>query len=191
MSDQEIVEKINSGDYKAFKALFDCHVNTVMNICYKMIGNREEAEDVCQEVFFKVYKSIGTFKHRSKFSTWIFRIAVNLSLNHLRKKKKLSRISLSKQNAHINSEILDSLSASSMDRPDVFFEQKEKEKIVWNAVHSLPANQRVVLILQKYEGFSGKEIAKILDCSLSSVQSRLYRAKENLYKKLLPYLGKL
>ncbi len=153
-----------------------------MNVCYSIVGNREDAEDLCQEVFIKIYRSIGTFKHRSKLSTWIYRIAVNLSLNHIRKKNPGRPIS------HEKTELIPGLH---LDRPDLSLEQKERRNVVQWAINSLPVNQRVVLKLQKFEGFSSRQIADMLDCSLFTVQSRLHRAKVNLYKKLLPYLKKI
>jgi len=89
VQDHELIEKIKAGDSHAFKELFEHYNSLVINICYKLVRNKEEAEDLTQEVFFKVYKSAKSFKQRSKFSTWIYRIAINLSLNHLRKKRQL------------------------------------------------------------------------------------------------------
>lgn len=191
MQDHELIEKIKTGDSHAFKELFERYKSLVINICYRLVGNKEEAEDLTQEVFFKVYKSVKTFKHRSKFSTWIYRITVNLSLNHLRKKRQLSWLSLDNPSEQANGETLNTLSTPSWDLPDVFLEQKERDKIIWKMINLLPKKQRVALILHRYEGLSCQQIAEILECSIGSVQARLHRAKENLHEKLLPYLKEI
>jgi len=191
VQDHELIEKIKAGDSHAFKKLFKHYNSLVINICYKLVGNKEEAEDLSQEVFFKVYKSAKSFKHRSKFSTWIYRIAVNLSLNHLRKIKQASWLSLDISSKQTDGETLDTLPAPSGDQPDVFLEQKEKEIIIWKMINLLPENQRVALILQRYEGMSCQEIADILECSIGTVQARLHRARENLHKPLSLYLKEI
>ena len=188
MHDKELVKKIIAGDSRAFKALFEGQKEQVINICYRLVGNREEAEDLCQEVFFKVYKSIRTFKRRSRLSTWVYRIAINLSLNHIRKKKRAVWFGMNRSYDPGGEKMFDWMPAPAGEQPDLLFEEREREQIVWRAINSLPRNQRVALILQRYEGLSGQQIAEIMDCSLSSVQSRLHRAKSNLHDRLLPYL---
>lgn len=191
MQDRELIEKIKAGDCQAFKDLFDRYKGLVVNICYRLVGNKEDADDLTQDVFLKVYKSAKHFKHHSKFSTWIYRIAVNLCLNYLRKKGHFHLFSVDKSSNQSNIGTLNTLIAPSEDQPDVFFEQKELEKIIWKMINSLPKNQRVALILHRYEGLSCREIGEILECSIGSVHARLYRAKENLQEKLIPYLKKV
>lgn len=188
MQEHELVNKIKAGDFHAFKNLFECYQLEVLNLCLKFVGNRVEAEDVCQEVFIKVYQSINSFEHKAKISTWIYRIAINLCLNHQRKKKQMRFLRLDDRETQSNSDINDLLMNPPGEQPDISLEQKEKEKIIWESVNSLPENQRVVLILQRYEGMSCEQIARVLKSSASSIQSRIYRAKENLYKKLRPFL---
>ena len=191
MQERELIEKIKAGDFHAFKELFESYKSLVIDLCFRLVGNKEEAEDLTQEVFFKIYKSIKTCRHRSKVSTWIYKIAFNLSLNHVRKKRQLSWLSLDNFSEQSNGEILNAHPAPPRDQPDAFLEQKERENIMWQMINSLPKNQRVALILQKYEGLSCQEIAEILECSITTVQARLHRAKENLQKKLLPYLKEI
>ncbi|MFH1941455.1 MAG: RNA polymerase sigma factor [bacterium] len=180
-----------SGDTTEFEDIFERHKDRVINICHRLVGNKDEAEDLCQEVFFRVYRSLRTFKHRSKISTWIYRIAVNQSLNHIRNRKQLRRVASFPNDQSAIHDARSTVVAPPSEQPDLSFEKKEMQTIVWNAVQALPKNQRIALILQKYEGFSSQEIAEIMDWTLPSVQSRIHRAKENLYKKLLPYLGEL
>lgn len=191
MQDHELIKKIKAGDCHAFKELFENYKSLVINICYRLVGNKEEAEDLTQDVFFKVYKSAKSFKHHSKLSTWIYRIAVNLSLNHLRKKRQLRWISPEISSKQTDGKTLETLPAQSEDQPDVFLEQKEKEIIIWKMINLLPENQQVAFILQRYEGMSCQEIADILECSIGAVQARLHRARENLQEKLFPYLKEI
>jgi len=186
-----LINKVKSGDTHAFKKLFESYKDQIYNLCFRFVNTREEAEDLCQEVFFKIYKSIDSFKSRSKLSTWIYRITVNLCLNYKRKENKFRRLFEGDSFEGFGSELNENLSAPLCDRPDFFLEQKEREKIVQQAINSLPSNQRVALILQRYEGMSIQEIAEVLGCSVSSIQSRLSRAKENLCKRLMPFLDEI
>ncbi|MBC8184094.1 RNA polymerase sigma factor [candidate division KSB1 bacterium] len=187
MQEKELLEKITSGDVHAFKLLFESYRDDVFNLCYRFANNREDAEDLCQEVFFKIYNSAATFKHKSKLSTWIYRITVNLCLNFKRKHHKFNWLFLDDRQEE-KSNVSEYLSIPIADQPDSFVEKKEREQIVQDAINSLPKNQRVALILQRYEELSVQEIADILGASALSVQSRLARAKENLCKKILPQL---
>lgn len=191
MLDYELIEKIKTGDSLAFKELFDRYKKLVVNLCFKFVRNKEEAEDLTQEVFFKVYKSAKTFRHGSKVSTWIYRIAINICLNHLRKKKYHQWFSIHDYPESTENEIINLVPLYSNECPEMSLEKKEKESIVLQAIHSLPKNQQVAVILQRYEGLSCQEIADILQCSIGAVQARLHRAKENLYQKLLPYLHEM
>jgi RNA polymerase sigma-70 factor (ECF subfamily) len=191
MQDRILIDKINKGDPSGFKELFECHKDSVFNICYRIAGNKTDAEDITQEVFLRVYQHAAAFKHRSKLATWIFRIAVNLSLNHIRKHKRIRHFSQNRSENTVHLKNIENIPAPSADQPDQNLEKEEREQIVWRAIQSLPRNQRVVLFLQRYEELSCQQIADVLECSLSSVQSRLHRAKRNVYRKLLPYLEKI
>ena len=191
VKETELVKKLKAGDIQAFKQLFESYQNSIYNLCYRFVTNKEETEDLCQEVFLKIYKSINTFKHNSKLTTWIYRITINLCLNHQRKRKGLLWFSLNDSDDQIKDDDIKNLTIDQGEQPDSSLEKKEREKIVQLAVNSLPNKQRIALILQRYDGMSIKEIAEIMNCTTDSVQSRLSRAKKNLYKKLLPYLKKI
>jgi len=187
VKENELLEKIKSGDVHAFKILFQSYRDAVFNLCYRFANNKEDAEDLCQEVFFKIYNSISTFKHKSKLSTWIYRITVNLCLNFKRKHRKFNWFFLD-DTSEEKKDNSPCLTIPADDQPDRTLEQKEREKIVQDAINLLPNNQRVALLLQRYEGLSVQEIADVLGTSALSIQSRLARAKENLCKKILPQI---
>jgi RNA polymerase sigma-70 factor (ECF subfamily) len=188
MNDEELIQRIIDKDHLAFKLLVDQYQHLVLNTCYNLLGNRQDAEDAAQEVFFQVYKSAQKFRQEAKLSTWLYRIAVNRSLNFIRDNKRFGWLkSLSSLLEGERQEVAD-VPASDSDRPDVALEKKERNVIVQKAVDSLPEKQRTVFVLHKYEGLSYQEIAEISKHSLSSVESLIHRAKLNLQKKLLGYL---
>jgi RNA polymerase sigma-70 factor (ECF subfamily) len=188
MNDEELIQRIIDKDHLAFKSLVDQYQQLVINTCYNLIGNRQDAEDVAQEVFLQVYKSAQKFRGEAKISTWLYRIAINRSLNFIRDKKRFGWLrSLSSLLEGEVQQVAD-VPASNSDRPDVALENKERNVMVQKAIDSLPEKQRTAFVLHKYEGLSYQEIAKILEHSLSSVESLIHRAKLNLQKKLFRYL---
>jgi RNA polymerase sigma-70 factor (ECF subfamily) len=188
MNDKELIQKIAAKDHSAFKELVDHYQSLVINTCYNLLGNRQDAEDVAQEVFFQVHKSVKKFRLEAKISTWLYRIAVNRSLNFIRDKKRSGWLrNLSSLLEGQRQEVSD-VPASNSDRPDIALEKKERNAVVQQAIDSLPDKQRAAFVLHKYEGLSYQEIAQILNRSFSSVESLIHRAKLNLQKKLLGYL---
>ena len=188
MNDKELIQKIAAKDHGAFKALVDRYQSLVINTCYNLLGNRQDAEDMAQEVFFQVYKSAKKFRQEAKLSTWLYRIAVNRSLNLIRNKKRSGWLrSLSSLLEGERQRVTD-VPALNSDRPDFALEKKERNVMVQKAINSLPGKQRAAFVLHKYEGLSYQEIAEVLHRSLSSVESLIHRAKSNLQKKLVHYL---
>jgi len=190
MNELEIIEEIKQGKSEYFKELVDKYKNMVFNICFGFVKNKEDAEDITQEVFFTIYKNIKDFKFESKISTWIYRIAVNRSLNHIRK-RKLSRIfnkiSLREESEDREAEIPAAQDSSA----DFKVITREKKNIMSKALNGLPSNQRTAFTLYNIEGFNYEEIAEIMGCSISAVESRIHRAKMNLQKKLIIYLKEI
>lgn len=190
MTDKEFVLEIRKGNQQAFRKFVEKYQLTVVKICNGFIHNLEDAEDIAQEVFIEVYQSVHKFRGEAKLSTWLYRIAVNKSLNHLRKyklKKNLESIeSLFMTNKNMINEIEDNRNLL----PDDNIEQREKAHVLHRAISSLSTNQRVSFTLNKYEDLSYKEIAEIMNTSLSAVESLIHRAKINLQKKLFVYYKK-
>nr|WP_319510827.1 sigma-70 family RNA polymerase sigma factor [uncultured Draconibacterium sp.] len=184
MSDTEIIEQLKQGNQLAFKKLVDTHQKLVVNTCYGLVQNREDAEDVAQEVFVEVYRNIEKFRSDSKLSTWLYRIAVNRSLNHIRDNRKHKWFQgFDDEDAAANKDLLRAKTADS-DEPEYDLENKQRALILKEAINSLPKNQKVAFTLSKYEELSYHEIAEVMDLSVSSVESLLFRAKKGLQKKL-------
>ena len=162
-----MTEKDKTLNRRAFQDFFEGHKSMVFNVCFRMIGDRQEAEDLTQEVFLRAFRSLKRFKAESKISTWLYRIAVNLSLNHQRKKKYARLFSwdfiLEKEKMKA---VEESFSAST-DDPQADLEKKEAELHIQKAINSLPRRQRVGLLLYYYEGLSYAEIARVTRSSVS------------------------
>lgn len=184
MSDAEIIEQLKRGSETAFKKLVDSHQKLVVNTCYGLLQNREDAEDIAQDVFIEVYRKVQDFRADSKLSTWLYRIAVNRSLNHIRDNKKHRWFrSFEDEVAEKNRQVLQ-VEAAKSDEPEYELENKQRAIILKEAINSLPKNQKVAFTLSKYEELSYQEIAEVMDLSVSSVESLLFRAKKGLQKKL-------
>jgi len=186
IDENALIQQCLEGDLDAFRMLYERHHQRVFNLCWRVSNDRHAAEDLCQDVFLRAYRHLTTFQSKSSFATWLHRIAMNTALNHCRK----HRGRFIELDAAALQAPTDALQSDPEERPDRQVEKKETAQLLWTAVQSLPEKQRTVLILQKYENHSVKEIAAILDESPSSVESRLYRAKKNLAKKLTHLLKK-
>lgn len=191
MNENQLIQRIAAGNHPAFKTLVDRYQALVINTCYSILGNRQDAEDVAQEVFIKVYQEAKGFRGESKISTWLYRIAVNLSLN-LRRKRKWDRFldvfAFWKQQEE---KAVYHFEAEAKARPDRVMESEERKKILNQALDALPERQRVAITLHKYQGLSYQEIAEVLGTSLAAVESLIHRAKLNLQKKLLPLIDRI
>ena len=179
-SDSELVQKIKNNDYTAFRTFYELYKDLTYNVCYRILNNKDDAEDATQDVFIKVFKSIKKFRGDAKLSTWLYQIAVNISLNYARRKKIVAFLSL---DFLLGKE--EYFSDTSSASPYAELEKNESEMQVQQAIDALPARQRTAVILQRYEELSYKEIAEVMKTSLSAVESLLHHAKENLADELL------
>jgi RNA polymerase sigma-70 factor (ECF subfamily) len=190
VNEHDLIKELRGRNPAAFKELFDGHSTLVYNVAYRMLQNKQDAEDITQEVFLQVYKSLKRFRAESQLSTWLYRIAVNRSLNHQRRGKLERWLSLDfgeREEATDDSAFI----GATEDGPDVVIEKKDTERIVQEAINSLPDQQRIATLLHRYEELSYEEIAKIMGVTVASVESRLHRAKLTLAKKLLPHKNEL
>jgi len=175
--DVQSLERTAAGDQTGFEELVRKYEHPILNTIYRYIGDYSEAEDIAQEVFLKVWRNAGKFEGKSKFSTWLYRIVVNECLNH-KTKNKVRPISVG--------ETVERMKTPESLRIESEYERRERAEIVRKAINELPEMQRIALILANYDGHSYKEIARMMGVSLSSVTSLIFRAKDNLRKKLLP-----
>lgn len=187
--DVHLMMSFQDGDEAAFEELIRRNQHKVFSIIYRFVGDRAEAEDLSQEVFLRVYRTCGRYEPTAKFSTWLYRIATNISLNAIRNRGRFHAVSLEiKQddNDDFHREIAD----DDAPPPDAAMSDDELARVVMEAIEKLPDQQRTAIILNKYEGLSYEDVATILDCSVMAVKSLLSRARSNLKTRLLPYLGK-
>ena len=184
INQEEFIENLRSGNQAAFSLLIDDYQQKVFHTCISFVPNKEDAEDIAQEVFLEVYKSIGKFKGNSKLSTWIYKICTNKCLEFIRKKNAKKRLVFMQR--ILGNEIpLDKTNFfTEFNHPGILLEHKEQSETIYLAINTLPDSQKTVFTLAKLDGKTYQEIAEITGKSMSSVESIMFRAKKNLQKKL-------
>ena len=182
ISDEELMAATAQGDEYAFELLVKRHQSRMLNLINRFVGNRTQARDLAQEVFIRVWQAAPRYKPRARFTTWIYRISVNLCLNELKssgRKKLFFSQGPVEEDRPPNEESNVSPSAEDL------LLGEERSRQISLALQSLPENQRMALILKRYDNLSYHEIAKIMECSVSAVESLLVRAKRNIQEKLV------
>jgi RNA polymerase sigma factor (sigma-70 family) len=184
LSEQNFIKELQKGNQSAFGQLLDTYQQKVFGTCISFIPNKEDAEDVSQEVFIAVFKSIHQFKENSKLSTWIYKIATNKCLEFIRKKNAKKRFSF--MQTLLGNEIpLDKTHYfTEVNHPGILLENQEKSALIFKAIDTLTESQRIIFTLAKIDEKSYQEIVEITGKSLSSVESILFRAKKALQQKL-------
>lgn len=184
MTEDEFIKGLKNHIANAYAKLLDDFQQKVFSICLSFVPNKEDAEDIAQEVFVEVFNSINKFKGDSKLSTWIFRITTNKCLEFIRKKNTKKRFAFLQSLFGNDMAIDKSKYFTEMNHPGVILENKEKSETLFNAINKLPEAQKIVFTLSKIDGKSNQEISEITDKSLSSVESLMFRAKKNLQQIL-------
>lgn len=174
LEDYQIVNACLAGDEDAFSEIVTRYKRLIYTVVYRMIHDQEETRDISQEAFIKIYRSLDRYDAQYKFSTWAVKIATNLCLDVLRK-KKLNRLSVDEM-VHM---------PSHDDTPEIDYLKTEKKQIIKAAIDSLPEKYKVPVILFHEQGLSYNEICKVLDEPLSIVKNRLHRARHMLRDKLM------
>lgn len=188
--DTALLEACRSGDSSAYGELVRRYQDRVFNLCFRMSGNRDDAEDFAQEAFVKALRSLDRFAERSRFYTWVFRIAVNLIISARRKHGRRSTLSLDGGSREKESSVaLGSLLSSAEATPERKAMEAEQNLQVLQALAMLDEEQRSILVLRDMESLSYEEIADILDVPTGTVKSRLHRARLALRDLLGPLLG--
>ena len=186
--DWAYVRRVQQGDVAAFDRLILNYRERLFSIIYNLTSNREDAADLTQDAFIKAFRSINRFKGKSSFFTWLYRIAINATLTHL-KKNRLRRF-FSFENIHEemgSTEIVETLAVrTNSDKAALLSELQEKLN---EALHKLSPKHRAVVVLFEIEGLSHQDISEIMKCSVGTVRSRLHYAKQQLQAYLQDYLG--
>ena len=185
MAEAEIIHRAKHGDATAFEALYKSHSGRVYALCFRMLGNTGDAEDLTQEAFLQVFRKIHTFRGESTFSTWLHRLAVNIVLMRLRRKPP-TEISLEQSNKPLNAS---KESNGETGGPDLsLIGAIDRIWLEW-AIKQLPACHKLVFELHHVQGYKHKEIAQMMDCSVGTSKSQLHRARRRLRELLREKLG--
>jgi RNA polymerase sigma-70 factor (ECF subfamily) len=187
-ADIDVVHRVQAGDVAAFDALILKYRERLFGIIYNMTSNREDAADLTQDAFIKAFQSIHRFGGQSSFFTWLYRIAVNSALSHLRKARLRSFFSLERMDSDepVAKEVIEALTdKTGVDRDTYVRELQEKLN---DALQKLSIKHRTVVTLFEIDGLSHQQIAEVMDCSVGTVRSRLHYAKQLLQSELQPYL---
>lgn len=176
--------KNNSDD--SFKKLVNDTQRRVRSICYRFLNNTEEAKDVAQEVYIEVFQSINDIKNPEVLESWIYRIAVSKSIDHIRYQKRKKRFGSVTAFFKINPEET-GFDVPTKGNPQSILEDSQRDKILYKAIDLLPENQKIALILNKIDGFTNSDIAKIMGTSVNSVDSYIYKGKNKIKKLLIKH----
>jgi RNA polymerase sigma-70 factor (ECF subfamily) len=187
MLDEDLIAGLKIKSRVAFDFLIQRYSLQVINTCFKFLLNKEDAEDLAQEVFIEVYLSIHSFRGEAKLSTWIYRIAVTKSLDEIKKRNRKKRISFFAKKIHLD-DVANWVVGN--ENPEQNIHTQDKMNELFELLNTLPDNQRVAYTLSKIEGYSNIEIAEIMNISISSIESLNFRAKQKIYKSLEEILRK-
>lgn len=170
-----LIERALAGDASAFREIFRNHRQDVARVVYRMLGPSADAEDVVQEVFLHVYRSLPTFRGDSRFTTWLYRLAVNVTRMHLRKGRSRPRF------ADVDVPDVASEDDARRDDPESVVEQRERLRVLYRLLDGIGEKKREVLVLHDFEGMPAKEIADLVGAPVLTVRTRLFYARKELY----------
>jgi len=174
-----LIEQAQKGDVLAFEKLIEDHQKKVYNIAFRFMGNSEDASEVAQEAFIRVYKSIKNFKGKSSFSTWLYRIVVNICMDEMRKRNKQNIVYIDEITQTEKGEYRHEIE-SGEESPQQQVEINETRNEIYAAINSLSDEHKAVIVLKDIQGFSYEEIAGMMKCPEGTVKSRLNRARSIL-----------
>jgi len=183
--DVALMKRVAVEDERAFRELVERHQNAVIGTVAKMLGDRSEAEDIAQRVFLRVWKHAKRWRPDAKFTTYLFTITRNLVYNESRRRSRRKEVSSDERSEESGFETV----ADARSEPDAEALKSEMHEEIDQAIQSLPEAQRTAVILYSYESMPYEEIAKVLNSSVSSVKSLLFRARGTLREKLSQHMG--
>ncbi|MGI6422031.1 MAG: RNA polymerase sigma factor [Syntrophomonadaceae bacterium] len=186
LSEEQLVKRSLQGDLQAFEELVLGYQSKVYALTYRYMGNEEDAYDMFQETFIKAYRSLPTFKGQSSFGTWIYRIASNVCLDELRRRKRrIPTLSLDEPATTLDGNELEVEIADTSYSIDILYEQKELSSSIQEVLDQMKKEHKTAIILRDILDLSYEEMAKVMGCSMGTVKSRLSRARNILKEKLL------
>jgi RNA polymerase sigma-70 factor, ECF subfamily len=189
-NDSQLIDGLRRGDREAYQILVERYHVKVIRTCTGFVHSTTDAEDIAQEVFIEVFRSVDRFRGESELSTWLYRIAVNKSLNFLRKSARRKVFSFITGQPEEGKLPVPEKAAGAESNADEAMIRSEQARALEKALESLPENQRTAFVLNKYEELSYKEISGIMNISMGSVESLIFRAKQNMQKKLYGFYRK-
>lgn len=181
--DKQLVERVRRGDKRAFDLLILKYQHKIISIVGRYLGDQNDVQDVTQETFIKAYRAIPNFRGESAFYTWLYRIAVNTAKNHL--------VSKSRRPPNIDVDIDDgefqnnSAVLRDNESPQASLATSQMEQVIFRSIENLPSELRIAVTLREFDGLSYEEIAKIMNCPVGTVRSRIFRAREAIEKKIM------
>lgn len=190
-AEHALIEKVKAGDHGAFETIFRRYITRVHRQAYRLIGNEAEAEEVVQDVFLVIYEKVGTFRGDSAFSTWLYRLTLNVALTKLRRRKTGKEISIDdylprfQEDGHHRVRPVVDWSREFDER----LQREESQRLIQQALDQLPPKDKAVIVLSDLEGVSNREISEALGLSIPAVKARLHRARLFLRGRLAVSLG--
>jgi RNA polymerase sigma-70 factor (ECF subfamily) len=192
LGERLLLKRLRERDERAFKEVVRLYQHKVFNLVYRMVGNREEAEDVAQEVFVTLFKSIDSFRGESKFSTWLYRIATNHTKNRLKYLGRRSYKATGELNEAVERELADaqpSAMRTHIAGPEAVLEGLQLEQVVQEGIAALEEEHRILIVLRDIEDLSYEEIVSVTGLAEGTVKSRLHRARMALKEHMTRRLG--
>lgn len=182
-TDEVLVEKIKEGDRESFRVIMERYQPKVMAVAFGIVHNQDDAKDIAQEAFLKIYRSIDKFRGDSKFYTWVYRITVNIAIDFMRKKTKKEKV---QYNDALKADIPMPESKESSPRQRMVVNEMYQK--LQEIINKLSYDQQTAFVLREMEDLSYQEIADIMKCSVGTVMSRLFYARQKVRDALKPYL---
>ena len=187
LSDTDLIVKAQRGDNSAFEELIYRYDRNVLSLALKFVNNRDDAKDIYQEVFIRVFRSLKNFQFRSEFSTWLYRITTNVCLSFKKKQSKHFTVSINESDD--NDSEVQTIPDNENSSPEHYVSSSEIASRINSALENLSQRQKMVFVLKNYEGYKIKEIAVMLDCGEGTIKKYLFDANNKLRKQLSEFYG--
>lgn len=187
LNDERLMERVKSGDAQAFDALWQRHGKALFNFIYRFVGNRQEAEDLTQETFVRVLQSAPSFNSHQRFTTWAYHIATNLCIDAHRKAQYRQAVSLDECLGEDDQTLGDTVPDPQANTEEMA-QKRSLRRDIRRAIRALPPEQRLVVVLNQYQGMTYQEIAEVLGCPIGTVKSRMHHALKALRAALKEWI---